>query len=110
SVVVKEQLRVKSDYVKIRIWDHGQQDGDIITLRLNGEIILEKYKIRKKAKELLVPLKSAANIIELYAHNLGNIPPNTAAIAIYSGDKEIKSLILKSDMHRSEAIKINKEK
>ncbi len=109
EVYVKEDLRIRGKYITLALWDNGRQDGDIISLRINGETVLEKYTVKHKAKKLILPLPEHENIIELYAHNLGEIPPNTAAVSVSIGGKIIKQLVLKSDMNRSEAIRIYRE-
>ena len=110
KVIIKESLNSSSDYITIKLWDNGKEDGDIITLRLNGQIAMDKFEVTKKPYEVIIPLTEKENIIELYAENVGSIPPNTAAIAVISGGKEIKSLVLESDLNKSEAIKIIKNK
>jgi len=110
KVIIKERVNVSSDYITIKLWDNIKEDGDIITLRLNGQIAIDKLEVTKKPYEIIIPLIEKENIIELYAENVGTIPPNTAAIAIISGGKEIKSLVLKSDFNKSEAIRIVKIK
>jgi hypothetical protein len=110
KVVIKDNINSSSEYITIKIWDNGQEDGDIITLRLNGKVAMFKFQVTKKPHEMIIPLTEKDNIIELYAENVGRIPPNTAAIAVISGGKTIRSLVLESDLNKSEAIKITKNK
>jgi hypothetical protein len=110
KVIIKDKVITSTDYITIKLWDNGKEDGDIITLRLNGKVALDKFEVKKEAHEIIIPLMEKENIIELYAENVGSIPPNTAAIAVISGGKEIKSLVLESDLNKSEAIKIIKNK
>ena len=52
-----------------------------------------------------IPLSQKENILTVFAENLGDIPPNTAALNVkYNGLN--KKIILKSNMWTSEAIKI----
>ncbi len=106
KVIVKDEVNLKEEYITLTIWDSGYQDGDTITLKLNGKITLEHYLVTKKPYEIILPLKKGENIIELYAENLGYTPPNTAAISIKKGGVKYKELILKSDLHQSEALKV----
>jgi len=110
KVIIKDHVNASSDYITIKLWDDGLEDGDIVTLRLNGKVAMDKFKVTKKPHEIIIPLAGEENIIELYAENVGNIPPNTAAIVVISGGKEIKSLVLESDLNKSEAIKILRAK
>lgn len=108
TVVVKDKIISSADYITIRLWDNGTEDGDIVTLRLNGQVALDHYEVTKTPHEIIIPLTARKNIIELYAENVGRTPPNTAAVAVISGGKVIKRLVLESDMKKSEAIKIVK--
>lgn len=109
SVSVKGEAHTTSEFITVKLWDNQKEDGDIINLKLNGNIALENYTVAKNPKEIILPLLDKENVLELYALNLGSIPPNTAAIAIMVGGEEIKRLILVSDMNTSGAIKIIKD-
>lgn len=106
KVVVKDEVAAKAEYITIKLWDHGKPDGDIVTLKLNDKVILSKFTLTRQVHDLIIPLPQKENVLELYAENLGAIPPNTAAIAVFSNGVLIKRVILKSDMNTSEAIKI----
>jgi len=110
TVFVKENVSASSDYIMVKLWDSNKEDGDVITLRLNGQIALGNFEVKKEPHQIIIPLTEGENLIELYAENIGSIPPNTAAISIISGGKEITTLVLKSDMKSSEAISITKTK
>lgn len=109
KVIVKQQLSVTTATVKIEIWDHQQEDGDIVSLRLNGENVVDKIRLLRKKYEKTITLQQGTNTLALDAINLGSIPPNTAAIRITSDGKLIKEVVLKSDMNTSEAITIVRE-
>lgn len=106
EIVVKETIRAASAYITIRLWDDGREDNDIITLFLNGKVALDHFRVRNKPYELIVPIEKGENLLELYAENVGRIPPNTAAILVKSKGKIIRELVLESDYHKIEAIKI----
>ncbi len=103
-----ETVLIKNKKVTIKIWDNDKVDGDIISLNLNGIWILKNYRLKKNVKNILIDLPLDSNELILYAENLGRMPPNTAAISIWNGKEEIKSLVLNSDKGKSEAIKILK--
>lgn len=106
KVKVKQQVIVTSKKITIKIWDHQQEDGDIVSLRINGEYIAQKKELSRKPYLIEVPLLQKNNVLTLDAINLGSIPPNTAAIEIISDGKKLKEIILQSDMNTSEAIDI----
>jgi hypothetical protein len=106
--VTKETLRiVTKDSLVLKIWDSNRVDGDIVSLDLNGQLILESYKLTSIPKLIKIPLNKGENIVTMFAQNLGDIPPNTAALLI-EREEGFKTIILKSDMGQSESVKILK--
>lgn len=106
---VTHKVKVKSETVKIIIWDHQIEDGDRVNLILNGDWILNDYTLKNKKLELEVTLKEGSNEFILYALNLGKYKPNTAAIIIDDGIKQHK-VVLESTLDESGAIDIKFEK
>jgi len=105
NFVVQQKVILTSDMVTARIWDRGTVDGDVITLYLNGEKILENFTTSKTKKEVVLHLKPGENYLVMYAVNLGTIPPNTATIEIEDGSKS-KSITINSDEKKSGALEI----
>jgi hypothetical protein len=108
KLITKETMHVPKDSILLQIWDSNRVDGDIISLDLNGVSILKEYSLTSIPKSIKIQLVTGENIITMFAHNLGDIPPNTAAISV---EREFgyKTIILKSDIGQSESIKIIKE-
>jgi hypothetical protein len=106
-IIRQKQIYVSPGTITIEVYDHQEQDGDIISLNYNGHWVLENYPIRRKSKKLNLPLKANDdNYLVLHAVNLGSKPPNTATLSyIYKGEK--KSIVMESDMNESEMIKIH---
>lgn len=101
-----QQLVVKSKNITIDLWDNKEQDGDIVSVYLNGKAIIAKYSLTKDKKQFQVVLNaSISNDLFLYAHNLGTIPPNTVSIEISDGTSSEK-IVLNSDLSSSEAVLI----
>lgn len=106
KIKVQHKFFTKNSTVKIKIWDNKNIDGDIITLMLNQQVVLYKYKLSKKKKKVKIKLPNERNIqLIMIAENLGNTPPNTAAIRIKSGNSN-KLLRLESDLSSSGSIQI----
>lgn len=88
SSKVIRTIKTKEDSIRILLYDNGIIDNDTVTVFYNNKVILEKYMITSQAKELKIPIsKTSENLIELFANNLGTIPPNTALLIIYAGEK-----------------------
>ncbi len=106
QIISKANFIVASPNISINIWDDRREDGDIVSLFFNGEAVLEEYKLENKVKTIKLVLGiNRTNTLVLYAHNLGEQPPNTAAISINDG-KQTRRITLSSDFEGSEAITI----
>lgn len=102
-------IEVQNRSFSITVYDHQRDDGDIISLNYNGEWILREYEIDHSKHSLDVFLdtdEKAPNYLVLYAHNLGEVSPNTVAVEIDDGQR-VKRFILNSDMKTSDIIYFN---
>ena len=105
KIRVNKTIRVQKKKVIIKVWDQNIEDGDVISLYLNGEKVLKDYKLLNKKYKIKTHLKKGLNLFILHAESLGNQPPNTAAVSIIDGNKS-HNLILKSNMKKSAALEI----
>lgn len=101
----KYTIEVQSRDLRISVWDHNQIDGDIISLKVGEHWVITEYELVRARKTVPYTFTGFNTTIILYAHNLGDIPPNTAAVAIYDGHEE-QTINLEADLENSEAIKI----
>lgn len=110
SINYVKELNVTGANIRISLWDHGRKDGDIVSIYLNGEAIVSKYLLEyaKRVFELKLD-PSKPNDLFLYAHNLGQFPPNTVSIEITDGEIS-ENIILNSDLKSCEAVLINVNK
>jgi hypothetical protein len=99
-------ISTNADTIKISVYDNGQVDDDSVTVFFDNKILLDNYRISDKAKELYLPVsKDREHTIELFANNLGSIPPNTALIIIQAG-KERYELYASYDLKTNAQIVI----
>lgn len=105
NVDVERVLEVKNKTVRIRVWDNGTVDGDVLSLFLNGEQILKNYRVTRQKHETIVKLDKPTNFIILHAINLGSISPNTVAVSVDDGVQE-QVVIISSNLKTSGAIMI----
>lgn len=97
----------ESNKIKLYIWDANQEDGDKITLKINGDIILHYFETKNKRKKLKYQLEDGENIIEITATNLGSSPPNTSRIELVDS-KTKYPIITQLELGKSAIIKIIK--
>jgi CheY-specific phosphatase CheX len=86
------QMFTKDKMIKFEISDPGVEDGDRITIYVNGKIILENYEVSKIKKIIEIPIVSKNTIIEVEAVNEGTMPPNTASVIIRDTNNELKTV------------------
>lgn len=105
SVKVDRVIQVQGDNIRIRVWDNGIVDGDVLTLFLNGERIISNHRVNKRRWSIPVNVIPGENLLILHAEDLGDISPNTVAVAIDDGVEE-QVIILSSNLRESGAILI----
>ena len=105
KVRVDRVLQVSSSKLRIRVWDNGTVDGDIVTIFLNGEQLLNKYRVNKRKWSIPVTLTDEENLLIIHADDLGDITPNTVAVSIDDGVKE-EVIVLSSDLRVSGGVLI----
>lgn len=103
KVDIRENYQIRDSTVVIDIWDEQYEDGDTITLRLNGKILLKNHRVTKDKRRIRFKLADEYNVLEMVAVNTGKTPPNTAAFRIWEG-AQYQEIILKSDFGKTEAI------
>jgi len=97
----------ESKKLKFFIWDANKEDGDKITLIINGNIVLNDVKTKNKRKKIKYKLQDGENIIEIKATNLGTSPPNTSRIELV--DSKIKyPIITQLELGKTAIIKVIK--
>ncbi len=103
-----KEVYVKEEYFNIEIYDHKKSDGDIISLNYNGKWILKEHPIDKEKYTVRVLLSEDVekNFLILYAENLGEVPPNTAAVVVDDGKRRQK-FVLNSDLKQSDVLYFN---
>ncbi len=86
--VTSQTYEIYEDSISLAIYDNGEIDGDTVSVFLNDNKIVEKIGLSAQAYKISIPVeKNKVNKIELFAENLGKIPPNTGLLVIYSGEK-----------------------
>lgn len=82
------QIPVDHDSVSVTLYDNGVVDGDSVTLIYNKNIVATHQRLTEKPITFWLKVdRDASNELVMYAENLGSIPPNTALMVIYDGNK-----------------------
>ncbi|NDV26035.1 hypothetical protein [Desulfovibrio sp. JC010] len=64
------------------IWDHGSEDGDKISISLNGQTVQGSATIGNSKTAVQLMLRQGPNQVLIKALNVGTQSPNTAAIKV----------------------------
>lgn len=107
KIKIARTIVLDSPRIQITAYDNGIVDGDMISLILDGNPILSRKTISTVPVGLDLTLSEnlPEHILELFAENLGSIPPNTALIVIICNHKRYE-MVLSSDMHVNESVKL----
>lgn len=65
-----------------------KKEQDVVTVTLNGQVVLDKITINKKKYEEDILLSPGLNILTLFADNFGNDLPNTGKLNLAFGSKK----------------------
>lgn len=77
------EIRTKSEFVDIMAADFGAEDGDIVRVLVNGQVVIPEFTLYNTYKPLHIRLDPGFNNIEFEAMNQGTSGPNTALFIIY---------------------------
>lgn len=73
--------KVSKTYILIR--DSGYPDGDVVSLKWNGELVLSKHELTRQAEKVYINwLPNQKNLLTVIAHNMGETFLNTSALTI----------------------------
>lgn len=84
-------LEVSSDSLVLSFYDNGVVDGDMISVYLNGENVINNTKLTATAMKKTIYVKDIVGEtiqLNLVAENLGSLPPNTGLLVVQDGDQK----------------------
>ena len=100
------------DSLVIRLYDNGEVDGDIVSVLLNGQVIMPHVKLIARAiTQTIYITPEMGDKLELvmYAENLGNLPPNTGLLTIQNGNDRY-SVNFSGDFKKNSAIILTRKR
>lgn len=103
-----EKITVQQAEVTLELWDDAAEDGDSISIRMNGLEVVTGFPVKRQRQQLKVTLEQGENKLIMLADNLGSIPPNTAVMRIVAGALR-KYVTIKTDLKQNNMLLINYE-
>ncbi len=58
-------LEVRDSQVYLILWDNGAEDGDFVTVKVNGRVYANNFMLRNSANSIPVALNPGANLVEI---------------------------------------------
>ena len=108
---ITRMVEVDHDTLRLELYDNGQIDGDTVSLFQNNRLLLDKARLDIIPMAVVMRVDTLLPFDELamFAHNLGNFPPNSALLVIYDGKKRYE-IFLNSSLSSTATIRIRKRK
>jgi hypothetical protein len=86
--VVKEKgmddITVNQKTITVTFWDHGVEDGDMIDILINGEVVFGGITLQNAQQSKTLKMNADIIVVGFRALNVGSIPPNTATVTFTS--------------------------
>lgn len=98
-------IKTKSREVLLGLWDDAVEDGDSISLNINGTWVVQGMPVLKRPQFISVKLNAGVNKIIFIADNQGSIIPNTSMLEIID-DHQRKSFKINTDFYQNNLINI----
>lgn len=89
----------------LAIWDDAVEDGDSISINVNGQWIAKGFPVKIRPQTITITLDPGPNTITFVGDNLGSIPPNTSILEIIDG-KRRKSFTLATIVGEDNLVRI----
>lgn len=104
---IQKTITLESPEISIAFYDNGEIDGDIATLIMDGKTLIDKHPLSAKPAMIMLTLsdQTEEHILEMYADNMGTIPPNTALVVLICNQKRYE-INLSSTEQTNEAVKL----
>lgn len=82
----------ETNTLRLDIWDNGQEDGDIIHVYQNNNLLLSEYTVTNKKKSITIQLQGKNDIFKIVAVNEGKIKPNTVKLELHDKNRSFELL------------------
>ncbi len=105
NTLLLDSLYTKQRELTFAIWDDALQDGDSISLSVNGKWILQNKLVTITPQFFKITLEAGVNNIVFVANNLGSVPPNTSILEIID-DRQRKAFNISTNLRQNNLVKI----
>lgn len=108
---VLQTYSVGADSLTLSFYDNGVVDGDMISVYINGENVIDNAKLTAAAIKKTIPVKATNGEIKLLlvAETLGSLPPNTGLLIIQDGENRY-NVHFSADLQTNASIVLRRNK
>lgn len=85
------EFRTSTQFTNVVCRDFGEEDGDLIMVLLNDEVVVTKLVLTNGFKTFKIPLVDGINKIDFQALNQGALGFNTAEFQLYDDNEKLMS-------------------
>ena len=109
--ILSREIEVESDSLRVSFYDNGDIDGDSISVFLNKQLVLSHQGLTARAINVFMILDTTKdiNLIDMFAENLGSIPPNTALMVVTDG-KNRYEVYMSSSLTQNSTVRVRRKK
>lgn len=109
-VDVQKVFEVDADTITLNIIDNNQIDNDTVTIFYDKQLIVKQHRLSHESLEFpIVVTGGEEHLMVIYANNVGDIPPNTAALYFFE-DGIRKEVAIRSDTSKNAGIIFKRRK
>ncbi|MBS1589596.1 MAG: hypothetical protein JST52_08290 [Bacteroidetes bacterium] len=83
----EQSFEWQTDSIVLKIWDGGRIDGDMISIRVNDELVIQKLTLSKDTVTKRINFLDNNCTLTIIALNEGSEPPNTANLLLLDGNR-----------------------
>ncbi len=106
EVEIQAEVVIDNPSFVLDLWDSGEEDGDVLTILVDGVIFKEGFKLLNEHQQIPIELeKGKTYVLSVVAVSEGLYPPCTAVVVIKDGTNE-NLVTITSDTEKSGAIKL----
>lgn len=100
-------LATRRAAVPLVLWDDAENDGDTVSVVLNGRVVLDHHGLSNAHMHVDLSLEPGDNTLLIVAHNEGRVPPNTARAYLRTGQGRVH-LLVKTTTTRNAAVRLRR--
>ncbi len=106
EVEIQAEVVIENNSFILDLWDSGEEDGDVLTILVDGVVFKEGFKLLNEHQQIPIELEGGKTyVLSVVAVSEGLYPPCTAVVVIKDGSNE-NSFVITSDTEKNGAIKL----